>query len=56
MRDFERKLLSLLPTFSGFLLDLLFDHEDGGDLFFRNIGLSPYMALKPTSPHSSDQI
>jgi hypothetical protein len=41
---------------AAFLLGILFDHEDGGDLFFRNIWLPPYMALKPTSPHSSTQI
>jgi hypothetical protein len=24
----------------GFLLGLLFDHEDGGDMFLRNVGYS----------------
>jgi hypothetical protein len=35
------KPLSLLPTNAGFLLHLLFNHEDGGNMFLRNFGLSP---------------
>jgi hypothetical protein len=33
-------LLALLATFfrSGFLLGLFFDHEDGGNMFLRNVG------------------
>jgi hypothetical protein len=42
---------SLLATcfHTGFLLDLLFDREDGGDMFLRNVGLIPtdYTALYP---------
>jgi hypothetical protein len=33
-------MLSFPPASAGFLLSLLFDTEDGGDMFFRNIGLS----------------
>jgi hypothetical protein len=40
--------LSLLPASAGFLLSLLFDSEDGSDMFLRNVGLSPdYTALQP---------
>jgi hypothetical protein len=35
------------PVFASFLLDLPFDFEDGGDMFRRNVGLSPdYTALE----------
>jgi hypothetical protein len=44
----------LLPAFVGFLLGLLFDPEDEGDMFLRNIGLSPYYtALQARRPYSS---
>jgi hypothetical protein len=40
--------LSLPPVPTGFLLDLLFYHEDGGDLFLRNVWFFPkYKAIKP---------
>jgi hypothetical protein len=50
--------LCLLPTSTGLLLGSLFGHEDGGDMFIRNIGwFSPgYMLLyhrRLTSPMSS---
>jgi hypothetical protein len=40
---------------AGFLLDLFFDHEDGGDMFLRNVGwLSmDYTALYPRRYNSS---
>jgi hypothetical protein len=34
--------LSLPPASAGFLLRLFFKPEDGGDIFFRNLGQSPY--------------
>jgi hypothetical protein len=37
-----------------FLFGLLFQHEDGGDMSVRNIGVSPnYMALQTRTPCSS---
>jgi hypothetical protein len=33
-------LLSLPSPWASFLLDLLFDPEDGGDMFLQNVGLS----------------
>jgi hypothetical protein len=40
--------LSLLPASGGFFLVLLFDHEDGGDLFLQNVWLCPnHPALQP---------
>jgi hypothetical protein len=40
--------LNLPPAFRAFLLRLLFDPEDGGDMFLRNVALSPnYTALQP---------
>jgi hypothetical protein len=45
MHVFQRKL-SLTPASTGFLLGVLFDHDDGGDMFLRNVGLSlNYTAL-----------
>jgi hypothetical protein len=38
----------------GFLRGLLFDPEDGGDIFLRNVGLSTTcMALQHRRPYSS---
>jgi hypothetical protein len=38
----------LPPASAGFLLDLPFNPEDGGDMFLQNIRLSPdYLALQP---------
>jgi hypothetical protein len=31
-------IVSLFPVYAGFSLDLLFDPEDGGDIFIRNAG------------------
>jgi hypothetical protein len=42
------------PVFGNFLLCLLFDSEDGGDMLLRNVGLShSYQALQPKRPNSS---
>jgi hypothetical protein len=42
---------SLPPASAGFLLGLLFGHDDGGGMFLQNDGLSPdYMALQPIIP------
>jgi hypothetical protein len=42
------------PASADFLLSLLLNSEDGGDMFLRNVELSPnYTALKPTKPYSS---
>jgi hypothetical protein len=39
---------------AGFLLGLIFKPEDGGDMFFRNVGLSPnYTAFQPMEPKFS---
>jgi hypothetical protein len=41
-------------VFAGFLFDLLFDPEDGGDIFFRNVWNFPYfMALQHRGLRSS---
>jgi hypothetical protein len=41
------------PISPGFLILSLFNPEDGGDIFFRNVGLSPnYTALQPGEPKS----
>jgi hypothetical protein len=43
---------SLLPAFAGFLLDLHFDPEDGGD-FLRNVWLFlNYMKLQSRGTYS----
>jgi hypothetical protein len=45
---------SLQAGSAGFLLGLLFNAEDGGDMFLRNVGLSPnYKALQPRRPYFS---
>jgi hypothetical protein len=45
MRQVE---FSLPPASAHFLLGLIFDLKDGGDMFLRKIGLSAnYMALNP---------
>jgi hypothetical protein len=45
--------LRLQPASAGFLLGIHFDPEDGGDMFLRNIGLSPiYAALQPRRYYS----
>jgi hypothetical protein len=45
---------SLPPVSAGLLPDLLFDPEDGGDMFPRKFRLSPtYTALQPRRPHTS---
>jgi hypothetical protein len=36
--------LDFSPSSAGFLLNLLFDPEDGGDMFLRNISLCPNYA------------
>jgi hypothetical protein len=37
----------LLPAFAGLLLGLLFDPENGGDIFLRNFGLSATQHYNP---------
>jgi hypothetical protein len=45
--------LRFSPTSADLLLVLLFYPGDMGDMFFRNVGLSPsYMALEPRRPYS----
>jgi hypothetical protein len=40
--------LSLLPASAGFLFEVLFNPDDGGDPFLKNVRLSPnYVALQP---------
>jgi hypothetical protein len=40
----------LSPASAGFLLDILFELEDGRDKVLRNVGLSlNYMAVVPTT-------
>jgi hypothetical protein len=49
----EEQWHSLSPASVGFLLGLLFDHEDGSCVFLWNIRISPgYMALQPRIPNS----
>jgi hypothetical protein len=43
--------LAVQPASAGFMLVLLFDPEVAGDIFSRNVGLSPnYTALQPRRP------
>jgi hypothetical protein len=35
----KHNICVLLPVHAGFLLGLLFHHEDAGDMFLRNMGL-----------------
>jgi hypothetical protein len=45
--------ISWPPIYTGFLCGLLFDLEDGGEMFLRNVGLSPnYAASQPKTPYS----
>jgi hypothetical protein len=49
--------LRLLPAYAGFLHGLLLDHENGGDMFFRNVGLPPNVTvLQPRRLYSSKHI
>jgi hypothetical protein len=51
---FWSKWPSLPPDSAGFLLGLLFNHEVGGEMFLRNVWLSPnYMALQSSSSYYS---
>jgi hypothetical protein len=46
--------LSLPPASAVLLLGLFFGPEDGGDMFIRNVGLSPiYTASQPRRPYTS---
>jgi hypothetical protein len=47
--SFPSFLLSILPPLSAtFLIGVLFDLEDGPDMYLRNVGLSPnHTALQP---------
>jgi hypothetical protein len=50
----SRQLASLCLPFAVFLLGLLFGPEDGGDIFFQNVKLSPhYTASQPRISYSS---
>lgn len=49
-----RGSLALPSASAGVLLGSLFDLEDGGNIFFRNVGLSQnYMAFELTKPYYS---
>jgi hypothetical protein len=39
--EYSGKLAQLLPASAGFLLGLLINSEDGGNMFLRSTGLSP---------------
>jgi hypothetical protein len=51
----EASKQSLMLVHAGFLLGLFFDHEDGGAMFVRNVGLfsTDYTALYPRRENSS---
>jgi hypothetical protein len=45
---------SLPPLSAGFFFNLFFYPEDGDDMFFRNVGLSPsYTAIQHIGPYSA---
>jgi hypothetical protein len=45
--------ITLSSVSGSFLLGLIFETVDGGDMFLRNVGLSPnYTALQPREPQS----
>jgi hypothetical protein len=41
----QQKMLNFPPATTGLLSGLLFDSEEGGDVFLRNVGLSPEYTL-----------
>jgi hypothetical protein len=47
VREESKQQLSLPPGSAGFLPCLLFNPEDRGDIFIRNVGLSPNYAAVP---------
>jgi hypothetical protein len=48
---YTRESLTLSPVSACILLGSLFDPEEGGDMFLRNIGLSHnYTAFEPRRP------
>jgi hypothetical protein len=50
----ELSWLGLMPASADFLLCLIFDSEEGGDMFLRNICVSQnYTVLQLRRPHSS---
>jgi hypothetical protein len=44
----SRARLNFLPVSTGFFLGLPIDPEDGGDRFFRNVGISPKYTVQKT--------
>jgi hypothetical protein len=48
MHKTSRNSLVFLSASADFLLRFLFDAEDAGDIFLRNVGMSPnYKAIQP---------
>jgi hypothetical protein len=45
MQQVAKQISTQPPAARWFLVRLIFDHEDGGDKFFRNVGSHDYMAL-----------